>query len=247
MDITFTHVAHFKVKDQFDLRCTTCHYAIPTSTSVENLTLPKMIDCVQCHDSAKAIKAEFRMSNCKTCHVDPVSGGTVPNSHTRNVKPDFHTEAFRTHHEAEATAPDAKCYVCHQNVSPSAEGKVQCIGCHQVMRPQNHTSRWKDDLHGKYVAMDRVVCTNCHTASYCSDCHNELPRSHEPLALFKAGAHAFPAKLDLRSCFTCHTFQNTCSECHINQIVLNSLPRDVKKPGPTEASAVDLVQLFGRE
>ena len=68
------------------------------------------------------------------------------------------------------------------------------------------------------MALDRTSCTTCHTAAYCSDCHNELPRSHNPLPLFKAGGHAFPAKLDLRSCFTCHTFQNTCSECHVNQI-----------------------------
>jgi hypothetical protein len=39
--------------------------------------------------------------------------------------------------------------------------------------------------------------------------------SHEPLALFKAGAHQRLALLNERSCLTCHTFQNTCSECHL--------------------------------
>ncbi|HVW83511.1 MAG TPA: cytochrome c3 family protein [Bryobacteraceae bacterium] len=218
VDISFSHIAHFKVKNQFDLNCTTCHYAIPTSTSIQNLTLPRMIDCVQCHDSAKAIKAEFRMSNCKTCHSDTVTSLAIPTSHTRNVKPDFHTEAFRLHHEREASEPNAKCFVCHQNVTASAASKNQCVNCHQVMRPVSHTSRWKDDLHGKFAALDRTTCATCHTAAYCSDCHNELPRSHEPLPLFKAGAHAFPAKLDTRSCFTCHTFQNTCAECHVNKI-----------------------------
>ena len=219
VNITFNHTAHFKVKDQFDLHCTTCHYAIPRSTSIQDITLPKMIDCVQCHDSAKSIKAEFRMSNCKTCHADNVVTNTaVPLSHTKGVKPDFHTEAFRTHHAEESVAPDAKCFVCHQNVAASSAGTTQCNNCHQVMLPANHTSRWKDDLHGKYAALDRVQCTTCHTAAYCSDCHNELPRSHEPLAQFKGGAHAYPAMLDLRSCLTCHTFQNTCAECHVNQI-----------------------------
>jgi hypothetical protein len=219
VNITFSHGAHFKVKDRFDLRCTTCHYAIPTTTSINRLTLPKMLDCVQCHDSARAIKAEFRMSKCSTCHVDPVTSEAVPNSHTVNVKPDFHTEVFRMRHEGEAAAPDAKCFVCHQNVTPSVAAKVQCDNCHAVMKPKNHTARWKDDLHGKFVALDRTSCATCHTASYCSDCHNELPRSHNPLPLFKAGSHAFPARLDTRSCFTCHTFQNTCAECHTNQIV----------------------------
>jgi hypothetical protein len=229
-------VAHFNVKDKFDLRCTTCHYEIPASTSISNLSLPKMIDCVQCHDSARAIKAEFRMSNCKVCHADNVSlTSAVPNSHTVNVKPDFHTEAFRLQHASEASAPDNKCYVCHQNVTASAGSRYQCDNCHAVMLPKNHTSRWKDDLHGKYVAMDRTSCATCHTASYCSDCHNELPRSHNPLPLFKAGAHAFPAKLDLRSCFTCHTFQNTCAECHVNQIAANQSPAFPVQPSSPAA------------
>lgn len=218
VDIRFAHGPHLKLREKFGLRCITCHYAIPNSTSINNLTLPKMLDCVQCHDSARSVNAELRMSKCSVCHVNSVVSQAVPNSHTVNVKPDFHTEAFRTQHASDAAAPDAKCFVCHQNVAPSVAAKIQCDNCHAVMRPKNHTSRWKDDLHGKYVALERTTCTVCHTASYCSDCHNELPRSHNPLPLFKAGGHAFPAKLDLRTCFTCHTFQNTCSECHVNMI-----------------------------
>jgi hypothetical protein len=240
VDIAFNHVAHFKVKDQFDLKCTTCHYAVPTSTSVQDLTLPKMLDCVQCHDSAKAIKAEFRMSNCKTCHTDTVATGAAPSSHTRGVKPDFHTEAFRHDHARESVAANAKCFVCHQNVTPAVEAKVQCVDCHNVMLPANHTARWKNDLHGKFAAMDRTTCATCHTAAYCSDCHNELPRSHNPLPLFKAGAHAFPAKLDLRSCLTCHTYQNTCSECHLNKLV--AAPK--KQEGVIAARKVNLPDLF---
>jgi hypothetical protein len=221
VDIKFSHVAHFKVKDAYNINCTTCHYAIPRSTSLANLTLPKMLDCVQCHDASRTMPPAFRMSNCTTCHTNPVTAGNIPASHTVNVKPDFHTESFRTRHEAEAAAPDAKCFVCHQNVSPSLAGKNQCNACHQVMRPANHTIRWKDDIHGKIAALDRTTCATCHTADYCSACHNELPRSHAPLPLFKAGAHAVPAMLDQRSCMTCHTYQNTCAECHTNKLTPN--------------------------
>jgi len=219
VDIAFSHGPHLKLRDHFGLRCTTCHYAILMSTSIGNLSLPMMIDCVQCHDSARAVKPGFRMSNCKLCHLDNEVKRAIPTSHTVNVKPNFHTEVFRTKHAAEASAPDAKCFVCHQNVAPSTNAKMQCDNCHAVMQPKSHTARWKDDLHGKYAALDRTTCATCHTASYCSDCHNELPRSHNPLPLFKNGGHALAAKLDLRACFTCHTFQNTCSECHVNQIV----------------------------
>ncbi len=244
VNISFSHLPHFKNKDQFSLNCTTCHYAIPNSASIADLSLPKMLDCVQCHDSARAVKAEFQMGNCKTCHADTVAATAVPNSHTKNVKPDFHTEGFRRDHAAESAAADAKCSVCHMNVTPSVNAKVQCDSCHQVMRPVNHTARWKEDLHGKYASLDRTECAVCHTASYCSDCHNELPRSHQPLAPFKAGAHAIPAQLDVRSCLTCHTFQNTCSECHINKIAAIQLPQQQILAKAAPVAKPDLVSFF---
>jgi hypothetical protein len=214
IDIKFTHLAHFAAKDKFKLDCTTCHYAIPHSTSLSNLTLPKMVDCVACHDTSRLIQPEFRMSNCHTCHADTVTGLFTPVSHTRNVKPASHTETFRLHHGEAAADPDATCLVCHQNVRPASEGGNSCMGCHAVMKPITHTARWKDDLHGKYAAIDRTTCATCHTADYCVRCHNELPRSHEPLPVFAGGGHATLALLDTRSCLTCHTFQNTCAECH---------------------------------
>jgi hypothetical protein len=223
VNLKFTHIAHFKGREQYNLNCTTCHYAVPQSTSLETLTLPRMVDCVGCHDNDKTVAAEFRMSNCHTCHIDQESGA-APGSHTRYVKPDFHNESFRVHHAEQAAAPGAKCFVCHTNMLPASTmnvaaaanaGRNQCIACHQVMRPASHTTRWKDDIHGKFAAIDRETCATCHTADTCSRCHNELPNSHEPLALFKAGGHARPAMLNERSCLTCHTVQNTCAECHV--------------------------------
>ncbi len=217
VNLKFNHQSHFRTKAATKLDCTTCHYAVPQSVSLGDLTLPKMIDCVGCHDSSKVIAQQFRMSNCQSCHQDQVSG-LAPASHTRNVKPAFHTPSFRQHHETESSEPGAKCFVCHQNVSPSAQGNSQCVSCHQVMQPDSHTARWKDDIHGKFAAIDRESCATCHTADYCSRCHNEVPRSHLPLQLFKAGTHMRLAMLNERACFTCHTFQNTCAECHTRNL-----------------------------
>jgi hypothetical protein len=226
--IKFTHVAHFKAKEQYALNCTTCHYAVPRSTSLADLTLPRMLDCVECHDTSKTIAAEFRMSNCRTCHLDTVQGIPTPESHTRFVKPAYHNESFRVNHEQEATSPNAKCFVCHQNVTASAEAKAQCTACHQVMRPASHTARWKDDIHGKYAAIDRTNCAECHQVDYCSRCHNQTPRSHFPLPVFVGGGHAELAMLDERACLTCHTFQNTCAECH--QKGLTAPPTPLRAP-----------------
>lgn len=189
-DIRFSHADH-------PADCMTCHRALLTSAGITALPLPAMADCVGCH----------KTSECKTCHIDRIT-------RSPGVRPSFHTAGFRVHHEAEASAAGAKCFACHQNVRPAAQGRDQCVECHQVMRPLSHTARWKDDIHGQYAAIDRTSCAVCHVADYCVRCHNELPRSHQPLPLFKAGGHARLAMLNERSCLTCHTFQNTCAECH---------------------------------
>ena len=193
-EIRFSHAAHRS-------DCMACHRAVLNSSSIAALPLPLMADCVACH----------KASDCKTCHVGAAD-------HTLGVRPAFHTEKFRVHHEAEASAADAKCFACHQNVRPAAQARDQCVECHQVMKPVSHTARWKDDIHGQYAAIDRVSCAVCHTADYCVRCHNELPRSHQPLPLFKAGAHARLAMLNQRACMTCHTFQSTCGECHVRRL-----------------------------
>ncbi|HEV2689178.1 MAG TPA: cytochrome c3 family protein [Bryobacteraceae bacterium] len=211
--IRFSHRAHFQWKEAFQLDCTTCHSSIPSSRGLADATLPAMVDCVACHGTSKKIAAEFRMSNCRTCHVDNVQG-VAPASHSLSVKPPSHHESFRIRHADAAAEPGAKCFACHQNVLPTLQATNQCAACHQVMRPASHTARWKDDLHGEFAAIDRATCATCHAADYCVRCHNELPRSHQPLPLFKAGAHAQLAMLNQRACLTCHTFQNTCTKCH---------------------------------
>jgi hypothetical protein len=213
-NIKFSHAEHLKLKNAYRLDCTTCHSAILASGSLADLTLPPMLECVACHDTSKKIAAQFRMSNCSVCHVDVVPG-IAPPSHNAAVKPPSHNESFRLHHQDDASAPNAKCFACHQNVTPSLAAKNQCVGCHQMMKPASHTARWMDDIHGKFAALDRTNCATCHAADYCIRCHNELPRSHQPLPLFKAGAHAQLAMLNQRACMTCHTFQNTCKNCHL--------------------------------
>lgn len=209
--IHFNHRLHFEHRDQFHLQCTTCHSNILKSTNLETLQLPKMIVCAQCHDAPRFMPAKFRMGNCQTCHAD----------HTENplVKPAFHTAMFRYHHASMASAPGATCYVCHAPVKPSMTPSRQCESCHEVMEPRSHhAAQWKEDVHGKYAAIDRQACATCHVADFCINCHNLLPRSHVPLAEFMNGGHARLAMLNERACLTCHTFENTCSRCHTTSL-----------------------------
>src|SRR5262249_48296539 len=138
----------------------------------------------------------------------------LPASHDSNVRPESHNQGFRLHHEAQAATTDAKCFACHTSVAPNAAVGERCVSCHQDMRPISHTARWKDKIHGRYAALARTAGAPCHTADYCTRCHNETPATHVPMALFKNGAHGRVAKLDQRACLTCHTFQTSCASCH---------------------------------
>jgi hypothetical protein len=210
-DIRFSHQSHFGHKINYDMNCTTCHRDVSKATSLAGLDLPKMNDCATCHNDKLA--AGKRMDSCGTCHANPETGVALA-SYSRWIKPAFHTESFRSQHQDEASKSGATCYMCHNGVQASATGNARCTTCHQTMRPASHTARWRDDVHGKFAAIDREQCSTCHVADTCTRCHNETPRSHEPLAFFKGGAHAQAAKLNERSCLTCHTYENTCSECH---------------------------------
>jgi hypothetical protein len=211
--IEFSHRVHLRSGQRETADCITCHRTVAVSASRATLSRPAMLECVGCHEAGRRLGAQFQLSNCGLCHRDGVEGA-LPASHNSNVRPVSHNQSFRVQHREQAAAADAKCFACHSSVSPNAVAGSQCVACHQVTRPVSHTARWKDDIHGRYAALDRVACATCHTADYCSRCHNELPRTHVPLALFKNGAHARPAKLDQRACLTCHTFESSCASCH---------------------------------
>jgi len=209
-DIRFSHQWHFEHRGQLDMNCTVCHRDMSQSTTLATIRLPKMSSCGTCHTQQASNR---RMDNCGTCHASSETGAALA-SYSRWIKPAFHDESFRQRHQTQASAPDALCYICHTGVSSTSTAEQRCEQCHRTMRPASHTVRWRDDVHGKFAALDRNQCSTCHVADTCVRCHNQVPRSHEPLAYFKGGAHANLAMLNERSCFTCHTFENTCAECH---------------------------------
>lgn len=210
-NIRFSHQWHFQYRGNDDMNCTSCHKEVPHSASLTTLHLPKMNDCGSCHSQQLAVAK--RMDNCGMCHANPETGVALV-EYSRWIKPAFHNESFRQKHQEQAAAPGATCYVCHSGVTATSTPQQRCEQCHQTMRPASHTVRWRDDVHGKFAALDRDKCATCHVSDTCVRCHNQTPRSHQPLALFKGGAHARLAMLNERSCFTCHTFENTCAECH---------------------------------
>ena len=102
---------------------------------------------------------------------------------------------------------------CETEERPRPSGG-NCDECHSVMQPKSHTIRWRSDLHGRMAAMNRMNCTVCHQSDFCIRCHDQRPRSHNPINAFVNGGHRFLAQVNQRSCFVCHDYAQTCQRSH---------------------------------
>jgi hypothetical protein len=221
-DLKFSHVKHERDLQGNAIACIECHRAVKDTTAVDNIMLPAMVDCAHCHEDPKRTGPDKRMANCGTCHSE-ISAGVAPRDHLGASAPDNHTLRFRHDHADAARSPEARCRFCHGGMSSTT--KDNCFECHVVMKPRDHTLRWSTTDHGPEAAMDRQRCAMCHEADYCSRCHSQRPRSHVPFESFVNGGHATEARLNLRSCMACHTFEETCGKCHQGPAFPSGKPR----------------------
>lgn len=225
-DLKFSHDKHLTDTRNQGITCDTCHLRIDEKESISELSIPSMWDCTMCHESRR-VRSDYRIDNCAVCHTQ-ITSGRKPRNHTLTERPYDHTVAFRTRHAEAARAPEAKCAFCHEMLSSPKNriegfvrteekwqtGNNNCDECHKAMRPRSHTPRWRNDLHGRMASMNRMNCAVCHESDMCIRCHNTRPRSHNPLNAFVNGGHRFQAQINVRSCFTCHDFAQTCERCH---------------------------------
>ncbi len=115
------------------------------------------------------------------------------------------------------------------------EGRVSCSECHEdqakgSLRPYtafNHTNLFIKN-HRFYAGNDQRLCSVCHAASFCNDCH---ARETEMKPSVKFGnrpdremmhrgdymtRHKIDGKIDPTSCYRCHGRANNeqCMGCH---------------------------------
>lgn len=216
-DLRFQHAAHETDKTGAPVACTTCHAGIEDSTSRDQVSVPAMVRCAQCHEDSARSPDRVRMSNCNVCHA-AIDSGTPPANHLvggaasgATSRPADHTLLFRKNHADQAAAPEANCRFCHQELSGAKEDS--CFQCHQVMKPRDHNLMFRDD-HGREAQAEGQRCASCHAPETCAACHAVPPRSHTPLGEFRQGGHAEQARFGLTACLTCHTFEDTCAKCH---------------------------------
>jgi hypothetical protein len=216
-DLRFAHATHEKDKGGGDIKCETCHDTVRESAKRDDMHIPKMEVCTQCHEDSSKTPDKVRMDQCAVCHSGGADLASAPPNHGTGggskggARPPDHTLAFRKHHGDQAAAKDAPCRRCHTELQGNKEDT--CFQCHQLMKPRDHNLIFRND-HGRDAQMDSQRCQNCHAPDSCAGCHSIPPRSHTPLGDFRAGGHAEMARFGLSSCLTCHTYETTCAKCH---------------------------------
>jgi hypothetical protein len=216
-DLHFDHRNHSADAKGRAIPCRSCHAGAVTARGRADHAPPSVRDCVTCHDDSDRVPTQMRMSSCETCHAEKTSGPTklAPRDHLPLTERPFdHTIAFRTDHAEAARNAAARCATCHTQLSGSTVDT--CDECHQVMRPSDHVVTFRELDHGSMAIADSGRCATCHVVDYCSDCHRQRPRSHLGGERFDLLEHGDLARLNLRSCMTCHDPRTDCarSGCH---------------------------------
>jgi hypothetical protein len=219
-DLKFDHEHHRADRAGKNVKCEECHAQSSDSSSYTDHPPPSVQNCVGCHDDSQRVPAELRMRICQTCHTQITQTLTTiaPRNHLpATERPIDHTLAFRRDHAEVAEREASRCAACHTQMSGNP--RDVCDECHQTMKPFDHTITFREMDHGTEAAANRDRCARCHVVEFCTACHSQRPRSHGFPGTFLEQHGGF-ARLNIRSCLTCHDQQNDCARCHAVRGVL---------------------------
>ena len=192
----FSHQQHLKT----GLNCQSCHTKVLESVqiSAEQTLLPKMMDCLACHQK------KGQTQECASCHFGKYAqAGDL----------DFMT--WRQIHGLDATSDPERF---RKYFEPG-----ECDNCHQGLNlaGEVHQPGWIF-THGAEASAGGE-CLVCHEdRTYCSSCHRTMLPMPHPFGLVWAnevegGEHSKEAQSYLEACISCHdvgTQDPTCSRCH---------------------------------
>jgi hypothetical protein len=216
--VVMSHAKHIElVKED----CTTCHKELPEPFVVET-TVPRMQDCLGCHEHEK----EYAQVQCLGCH---------PTLNRLALKPlsDFtHQGNYIARHGSDARSSAENCAVCHD--------QTYCADCHartvstriEVKFPEEVTAQYihRNDYLGRHsidAAGNEASCRKCHGGDFCTSCHqaqnltsvSTSPRDPHPVEWTIPGSanfHGDAARRDIASCASCHDQgpSSNCVSCH---------------------------------
>jgi hypothetical protein len=212
---------HAKHIDLVKEDCTACHKQLPEPFVVET-TVPRMSDCLGCHDHA----TEYARTECTSCH---------PSLNRLALKPlsDFsHQGNYIARHGADARSSAGTCAQCHD--------QTYCADCHaktvstrvEVKFPEAVGAEYihRNDFLGRHsieAAGNEASCRKCHGVSFCTSCHEAQnltttaanPRDPHSVGWTIPGSsdfHGDAARRDIASCQSCHDQgpRSNCVTCH---------------------------------
>jgi len=216
-NLSFAHKTHIEA----GIECTTCHVNMEQVTIANTQQLPRMKECVSCHDKRRISTA------CITCHpafnerllTDQVPAGFMPSG---AQMPDDHSLEWLNSHGVAARMDPQRCMACH--------GQNRCLDCHDAVgKPDKvHPGDWIL-LHPRRARSAGSSCQSCHrTESFCADCHRAVGlHSADPLQPGGLGVHPpgwvdlpitrehhrFAAQRNITQCSACHEV-DSCGRCH---------------------------------
>jgi hypothetical protein len=161
-----------------NVACQRCHTSLVTKSPSGDLIIPHRahvqvlgLQCVRCHvylvhEASPEGKHTPTMANCLTCHNGVVAKNACVTCHTAKAAPAGHAAADWVYVHAQFVNK-IDCASCH------AWTPHWCADCHS-RRPPSHTADWRT-THGQAVKINRD-CEACHTASFCINCHGDVPQ-----------------------------------------------------------------------
>lgn len=226
-NLRFSHKAH---ADR-NIGCGHCHGDVASLDLVTREHLPRMRDCLVCHDMPEPARGGAK-AECVTCHLANADGTLRTRFPSGQLLPPAwlggaeHTADFLFRHRFLAATDAQLCSSCHT--------EDYCTDCHDGrIRPRSfHPNDWLS-MHAVAAFQDQPRCTNCHNLqSFCLLCHQRAgvvmsgpnqagagrgERFHPPgfadLRGRGPGHHAFEAMRNLNACVSCHT-ERDCAMCH---------------------------------
>ena len=269
IELNFSHAKHVEQGAE----CKTCHKGIEAADSLAARHGPSMKDCAECHSDEVANKGK-----CGMCHRDVKqarAGGAwrpptehLRFSHRRHAAKDCvacHAGAAVATSLEGITPPKMRgdCFSCHRHLDDYRQ--LRCNGCHETLQRYpiasvssfNHEGNFLRE-HGRWGRSNADLCQQCHSQTYCADCHSEratlLPGLKQAERVDRRfihrgdwmSRHPIESRAAPSSCARCHSTKS-CDRCHQAQGVSSSPAGAGRSPHPPDWVKVGSPNSHGSE
>jgi len=245
-----THIFNHKLHTtEVDIDCMFCHSAVLTDGVEQYGMLPKMDDCLMCH------QGKFDEGECAYCHRTEEPGPLNLPAHNHMTYSheqhqaiddwgydcvDCHAGALTNTKAIQDQLPSMQlCLQCHQEWYDD----LDCFNCHndfsqiplEPLSDFTHAGNFTE-THGPSAKAQTQLCLTCHGDTFCSDCHNSENMSLPPSLLHQDNVtmnfihegdflsrHFIEARFNSGSCLSCHG-QTFCRDCHVQEGIADVNP-----------------------